>query len=84
MIYKFFDKKTSDGIVKSQIMPNQSLAEELHKPIVTTFEKRKVYSSFKGNILGADLGNMLSICKNLSYVKINNVNLKYLMLKLIV
>ena len=28
MVYKFFDKKTSSGSVKSEIMPNQQLAEE--------------------------------------------------------
>ena len=31
-------------------MQNQQLAEELHKPIITKLEKRKVYSSLKGNI----------------------------------
>ena len=33
-------------------------AEELHKPIIRTFEKRKVCSSFKNNIWGIDLGDM--------------------------
>ena len=31
-------------------MPNQGLAEELHKPINRKFEKRKVQSSFIDNI----------------------------------
>ena len=31
-------------------MQNQQLAEELHKPIIRKLEKRKVYSSLKGNI----------------------------------
>ena len=31
-------------------MQNYELAEELHKPIIKQFEKRKVYSSFRGNI----------------------------------
>ena len=36
----------------------QQLAEELHKPIIRKFEKRKLYPSFKDNILGADLAGM--------------------------
>ena len=36
-------------------MPTQMLVEELHKPIIRKFEKRKVNSSFKDNIWGADL-----------------------------
>ena len=48
MVYKYFDKKscgsnTSGGTVKSEFMPNQLLAEELHKPIFCKTEKRKVY-----------------------------------------
>ena len=31
-------------------MPNQQLENELHEPIIRRFKKRKVYSSFKGNI----------------------------------
>ena len=63
MVYKYFDKtssgaNTSCGAVtranksafKSEVIPNQQLAEELHKPIVTKFLKRKMYSSFKENI----------------------------------
>ena len=36
-------------------MPNHQLAEELHKPHIRKFEKRKVYLSFKDNIWGANL-----------------------------
>ena len=61
MVYKFFDKKTSGSGVKS--MSNQQLAEELHKPIITKFKKRKVYSSFKENIWSGDLADMQSISK---------------------
>ena len=39
-------------------MPNQQLADELHKPIVKKFKKRKAYSSFKYNIYVADLVDM--------------------------
>ena len=58
MVYKFLDKKTSGGDVKIEIMHSQrplDLAEELHKPFIRQFGKRKVYSSFKYNIWGADL-----------------------------
>ena len=39
MVYKFFNKKSSGSGVKSEIMPNQELAKELHKPIIRKFEK---------------------------------------------
>ena len=55
MVYKLFNKKNSGGAVtgtnkpaiKSKTMPNQDLAEKLHKPIIRKFGKRKVYSSFR-------------------------------------
>ena len=50
MVYNFFDKKTAGGAVKSRIMQNKKLAEELHKPIIRKFEKRKVHSYFIDNI----------------------------------
>ena len=34
---------------------NLKLADELHKPVIKKFKKRKVYSSFKDNIWGVDL-----------------------------
>ena len=49
MVYKFFNKKTSGSAVKSEIMQNQQLAQELHKPIIRKFEKRKLHSKFKFN-----------------------------------
>ena len=39
------------------------MAEELHKPIVKKFLKRRVYSSFKDNIWGDDLADMQLISK---------------------
>ena len=39
-------------------MPNQELAEELHKPIIRKSEKQKVHSSFIDNIWSADIVNM--------------------------
>ena len=58
MVYKFFDKKTKGTCIKNEINQNQQLANELHKPIIRKFKKRKLYSSFKGNISGVDLADM--------------------------
>ena len=58
--YKFFDKKTSGGRI--DLSQYEQLTEQLHKPIVRKF-KKKVYSSFKDNIWGADLADMQSISK---------------------
>ena len=52
MIYTFFDTKASSPdrkTVGSGINENIKLANELHKPIIRKFNKRKVYSSFKDN-----------------------------------
>ena len=55
MVYKFFDKKSNgSGIINES---NYQLANELHKPIIRKFKKRKVYSLFKDNIWGADLAD---------------------------
>ena len=61
MVYKFFDKKSKGAGIK--FMPNQQLANQLHKPIIRKFKKRKVYSSFKDNIWGDDLADMQLISK---------------------
>ena len=65
MVYKFFDKKSASPADKStegsgakhvhntKLAPqNQQLVEELHKPIIKKFEKRKVHAAFKDNIWG--------------------------------
>ena len=41
----------------------QQLAKELHKPIIRKLKKKKVDSSFKVNIWGADLADMQLINK---------------------
>ena len=46
MAYKFLEKTTSFSAVKSEVMPNQQLAEKLHNPFIRNIEKRKVRSSF--------------------------------------
>ena len=48
------------------------LANELHKPVIKKFNKRKVYSQFKDNIWGADLADMQSLSKK-------NKGIKYLL-----
>ena len=67
MVYKFFDKKSVGSGAKrvnTKITPqNQQLAEELHKPIIRKFKKRKVYSTFKDNIWGADLADIQLLSK---------------------
>ena len=69
MVYKFFDSKVASPAKKSvgsgaKLIPqNEQLAEELHKPIIRKFKKRKVYSAFKDNIWGADLADMQLLSK---------------------
>ena len=61
MVYKFLDKKSSgSGLANKE---NIQLANELHKPIIRKFNKRKVYSSFKDNIWGVDLADMQLLSK---------------------
>ena len=65
MVYKFFDSKVVSPVgsggkrVNTKITPqNEQLADELHKPIIRKFKKRKVYSAFKDNVWGVDLADM--------------------------
>ena len=60
MVYKFFDKKTSGSGNENENISNKrpldlatwELAEELHKLVITKFNKRKVQSPFTDNIWG--------------------------------
>ena len=71
MVCKFFDKKTKGSGVTTlanksaikSIPQNEQLAEELHKPIIKKFKKRKVYSAYKNYICVADLADMQLISK---------------------
>ena len=63
MRYKFFDKKTCGSGIENENMSDQQLAEELHKPIIEKFKKRKVQSPFIDNIWCADLADMQLISK---------------------
>ena len=70
MVYKFFDKKSNGSGTANE--PNYQLANELHKPIIKNFKKRKIYSSFRDNIWGVDLADMQSLRKY-------NKGIKYLL-----
>ena len=71
MVYNFFDKMSKgSGIAtlanRSAIksMSNQlQFANELHRPIIRKFKRRKVYSPFKDNIWGFNLPDMQLISK---------------------
>ena len=68
MVYTFFDKKSTGSGFKSTSI----LADELHKPIINKFNKRKVYSQIKDNIWGVDLADMQSLSRK-------NKGIKYLL-----
>ena len=61
MVYKFFEKKSSGSGVDGK--PNYQLANELHRQIIRKCKWRKVYSSFRDNIWGADLADIQSLSK---------------------
>ena len=50
-------------LTNKSLSQSQQLAEELHKPIIRKFEKRKVHAAFKDNIWGADLADMQLISR---------------------
>ena len=58
MVYKVFEKRTKGFGINNKI-----LAEELHKPIIKNFKRKKLYSSFKDNIWGVHLPGMPLISK---------------------
>ena len=62
MVYNFFDSKVS-GTGAKLIPENEQLANELHKPIIRKCKTRKVYSTFKDNIWGADLADVQLLSK---------------------
>ena len=70
MVYKFFDKKSIGSRIKKD--SSSILVNELHKPIIKKFDKRKVYSQFKDNIWGVHLADMQSLSRK-------NKDIKYLL-----
>ena len=73
MVYKFFDKKSvGSGFKKLKNTTKSSssiLADELHKPIIKKFDKRKAYSQFKDNVWGVDLADMQSLSRKNKGIK---------------
>ena len=71
MVYQFFDSKIAPLDKKTMsgkgIKNNKILAEELNKPVIKKFNKRKVYSQFKYNIWGVDLADMRLFSKQNNY-----------------
>ena len=76
MVYEFFDSKVAPLDKKTMsgkgMGNNKILAEELHKPVIKKFNKRKVYSQFKDNIWGVDVADMQSLSRK-------NKGIKYLL-----
>ena len=74
MVYKFFESKVASpaknsmgsGFVKDSSL---ILVDELHKPVIKKFNKRKIYSKFKDNIWGVDLADMQSLSKKNKAIK---------------
>ena len=81
MVYKFFDKKTGLGVSVNE------LAEELHKPVIEKFKRRKFYARFKYNIWATDLAEIESLSsktKNVKYLLcVTDVFTKYIWVKLL-
>ena len=67
MAHRFLDKKSRGSDVDAE--PNYLLANELHRQIIRKFKRRKVCSSFRDNIWGADLAEMQSINKSIEGIK---------------
>ena len=63
MVYRFFDKKSTGSGFRKLKNSSSILADELHKPIMRKFDKRKVYSQFKDNIWGVDFVDMQSLSR---------------------
>ena len=73
MVYKIFDSKVAPVDKKTMsgkgMGNNKILAEEMHKPVIKKFNKRKVSSQFRDNIWGVDLADMQSISKKNKGIK---------------
>ena len=66
-------KKLKNTAKSSSLERSSSvLSDELHKPVITKFNKIKLYSQFKDNIWGVDLADMQSLSRK-------NKGIKYLL-----
>ena len=54
----FLIKKTCGSDTKNENISNKELAADLHKPIIKTFENRKIRSLFTDNTWGANPADM--------------------------
>ena len=70
MVSKYFVKKSQGSghplastLQLAHNKGNIQSADELHKPIIRKFKKRKVYSSFRDNIWSADLPDIQLLSK---------------------
>ena len=85
MVYNFFDKTSmGSGIATARpsalARSSSILADELHKPIIKKFEKRKVYSQFKEYIQFKEyMGSRLSRHTIIKWKKIKVLNIFYVL-----
>ena len=56
MLCKFFDKKTKSGMCVNKQPP-----QELDKPVIKKFKRRRVHAMFKENIWASELDQMESL-----------------------
>ena len=63
LVYKFFEQNASGSGIENENISNKELVEELHKPIIRNFNKRKVHSPFIDNIWDTDLADMQLLSK---------------------
>ena len=54
----FLIERNSGGTFKNEVISNKELGEELPKPIIRKFKKKKVHSPFMGSMQGTDLVGM--------------------------
>ena len=69
MVYKFFDSKLVGSGINKEKSRSLILADELRKPVIRKFKKRKVYLQFKDNIWGVDLADMQSLSRKNKGIK---------------
>ena len=66
MVYKVFDEKTGSGANF-----NEELAQELHKPVIKKFKRRKLCVRLKDNIWAAvlaEIGSLSSKNRGVKYL----------------
>ena len=64
MVYEFFDKKSGLGAIatsKAEACVNEELTQELYRPVIKNFKRRRLFPWFKDNIWAAYLPKMGSL-----------------------